>query len=436
MKIAAERIQTIAERKRPTERVERLWIRNSWETLAVHTVPEDVLVLNVENRRFRAERMLAEEQLGRALDPENQPDDERSIESLLLDTTHRVVGNRVVGKPSDDYEALRNDWSHRGQESPLWIRPDGTVRNGNRRLAMIRRLQREQGDSGLRWLDAVILEPGDIDEATLLEMEQREQLTANFKLRYNDIDYLLALREAAVMRDIEWFDGQSIQDVAGELQTMVEKSKGEVVRDLFAIKYMDIFLEISGQGGQYHRLLKTLEKFRDIGRAMMTVEEDYESDADRVLQVLFAAVRSGRRHGEIRAIRQMFRGERERFAGLAEKIAAAEDEWQTQPGGQLATPRVTDVEEQTEDDEDQEGLGPDVPNYPKAQVASAIEIAIDGFEASRHDDLGQILEEVISRLEILAARLPTAAEGAATGGLSVGLARIVAWADEHRHLVT
>ena len=69
---------------------------------------------------------------------------------------------------------------------------------------------------------------------------------------------------------------------------MVEKSKSEVLRDLYAIKYMDLFLEDSGQPGEYHRMLRTLERFRDIGRTMIRVEED-TAEADRIIQVLFSA---------------------------------------------------------------------------------------------------------------------------------------------------
>ena len=71
---------------------------------------------------------------------------------------------------------------------------------------MIMRMQREGGDVGLKYVDAVILDPAKVSDSALLEMEQREQLTENFKVRYNDIDYLLALREAAEHREIDWYD--------------------------------------------------------------------------------------------------------------------------------------------------------------------------------------------------------------------------------------
>jgi len=202
-KTAAERTQAIETRKTQCDEKAKLWIHDGWNLRDVWKVPVDALVLNVDNRRFAAERLWVQEQLGRSLDPENYPDDELSVESLLLDKSHRPENGQIVGTPSKDYESLKNDWDRRGQETPFWIRPDGTVRNGNRRLAMIKRVQRQAGDSGLNWVNAVILDPREIDEAALLEMEQREQLTENFKVRYNDIDYLLALREAAQIREID-----------------------------------------------------------------------------------------------------------------------------------------------------------------------------------------------------------------------------------------
>lgn len=163
MRNAAEREQVINEQKRLIGWKVKIWVRDERREFDVFRVPVEPLVLNVDNRRFRVERLWAEEQLGRSLDPENHPDDERSIESLLLDTSHREEGGRIVGNPSGDYESLKNDWLRRGQEEPLWIRPDGTVRNGNRRLAMIQRQQREGGDTGLQWVDAVLLDRSDID---------------------------------------------------------------------------------------------------------------------------------------------------------------------------------------------------------------------------------------------------------------------------------
>jgi len=437
-KTAAERVQAIETRKTPCEEKAKIWVQDDWSLRPVWKVPVDALVLNVDNRRFAAERLWAQEQLGRSLDPENYPDDEGCIESLLLDKSHRVENGQIIGSPSKDYESLKNDWDRRGQETAFWIRPDGTVRNGNRRLAMIKRVQREGGDSGLKWVTAVILDPKEIDEAALLEMEQREQLTENFKVRYNDIDYLLALREAAEIRDVDWFDRESIDQVAGKLQTTVEKSKAEVVRDLYAIKYMDLFLEDSGQAGQYHRLLRTLEIFRDIGRMMITVESDYPDDFDRGLQVLFATVRAGKSYDDIRQLRQMFRKDRSRFDRLADGISNVEVQMQSETRPRLASPAETSPDESDDGEDDGGGgAGASVTNYPPA-IGRMIDVAIDGYRASRQGDVLKILREAVNRLESLAGeeRLTRALADSGEGAdARAALKEIVDWADRHRGLV-
>lgn len=438
MRNAAERQQLINDRKRPVTRKERLWVRDSWREFDVFQVPVEALVLNVDNRRFRAEKGWAEEKLSRPLDPENQPDDERAVESLLLDKAHRIEGGRIIGDPSEDYESLKNDWLRRGQESPFWIRPDGTVRNGNRRLAMIKRQQREGGDTGLQWIEAVLLDPSDIDEPALLEMEQREQLTENLKVRYNDINYLLALREAAVNRDIDWFDRESIDQAAGELQTMVEKSKAEVLRDLYAIKYMDAFLDDAALQGKYHTLLRTLERFRDIGRMMIYAEVDYPLESARILQVLFAAVRSGKTHDDIRALRRMFREDRRRFDQLASDIEAIESQSSATNPPNPVPPPAPNATEEDDSDEEGEGPGPEVANYPRSQVRRSIGVAIDGFRAAREADVLSILREIRNRLDVLSdgERLQQALHGgdAAADSVRAEYRAIIEWIDSHREL--
>ena len=113
-----------------------------------------------------------ETKLGHTFDPENCEDDEISVISILLDTGCDVDGNLVKGTSSKDYELLKADWLRRKQASPFWIRPDGTVRNGNRRLAMLMRL-RNEGNAGTERVEAVVLNPGppeNIDEHDLFEM--------------------------------------------------------------------------------------------------------------------------------------------------------------------------------------------------------------------------------------------------------------------------
>jgi hypothetical protein len=166
---AEERRRIIERRKVPAPRKERLWCKDDWKYFEVFRVPVDALLLNVDNRRFAAERKLVEEQLGRSLDPENVPADELSVVAILLDTNLAPDGDVVKGKQTKDTDSLKADWLRRKQESPFWIRPDGAVHNGNRRLAILKRL-RQEGLAATEWVEAIILDPGEVDELDLFEM--------------------------------------------------------------------------------------------------------------------------------------------------------------------------------------------------------------------------------------------------------------------------
>ena len=97
---ATQRREAIENRSESAERTVRLWCKDRWRDFPVMRVPVDALLLNVDNRRFAAERSLMESQLGHPLDPENSEDDEISVISILLDTGHDVDGNIVKGTPS------------------------------------------------------------------------------------------------------------------------------------------------------------------------------------------------------------------------------------------------------------------------------------------------------------------------------------------------
>ena len=56
-------------------------------------------------------------------------------------------------------------------------------------------------------------------------MEQREQLTEDFKVRYTDINLLLALKDAAITRNIDWADAESIERVGGDSSTSQVKTR-------------------------------------------------------------------------------------------------------------------------------------------------------------------------------------------------------------------
>lgn len=410
----------------------RLWCKDEWRDFPVYKIPTDTLVLNIDNRRFAAERRLFEEQLGHPLDPENSPNDEISIISILLDTGQRVDGDVVKGSSSRAYTALRGDWNKRKQESPFWIRPDGMVRNGNRRLAMLKRMRSEEGIEGTRFVDAIILNEASVDEQELFEMEQREQLTENFKVRYTDINLLITLKEAAEGRGIDWNNPDDVERVAGELQDLVEGDKAYAAIQLRAIKYMDDYLAEMGAPGQYHKLIKQIERFRDVGKNMAKIIDDYPDEAADVLRLQFAGITAGVRHGQIRSIGKMFREDRDEYRRMRDQVFKAED---TVEGiTKLESPKLDEIEEPSLDDSEISEPRPSVEGYPAERVKAAILDGIDGFEA-KNLALGSKLAQVASRLRALDPQLVKEALGGTEAAEVKGLLEeIVEWTEQVKAL--
>ncbi len=433
---ATERTKLISERRQKTEQVERLWCQDKWRNFEVYRVPVEALMLYIDNHRFQAERKLIELKLGRPLDPENIPDDVLAVVSILLDTGHEVDGGTVKGKETRDTEALRADWEARSQESAFWVRPDGSVRNGNRRLAMILRLRSQKGPQGREFVNAIILHPDDVGERDLFEMEQREQLTENLKVRYTDINLLLTLKAAAEARRIDWNDPVSIEDVAGQLQHVAKGNKQYAGIQLRAIRYMDAFLEDAGRPGAYQDLLRQVERFRDIGKVMLQMETDYPDEAPDMLQLAFAAIRAGNKHEDIRAFRRIFVEDRPRFDRLLESVLKDEKEWESAVGGtRLAEPKTITKPPDEGDDEVEDVPGPVVPNYPAEKVGVKISNAIDGFMASQRS-VESILAQALDRLEVLSpAKLIAALQNDEEGELAASLTRVIAWSETAKPLL-
>ena len=420
---------------------DKLWVMDEWRNVLVKRVPVSALVLNIDNRRFAAERQLFEAQLGRSLDPEGNEVDALSVEAILLDQNLEVEEDRVVGKPGKDYEALLKDWQRRKQESPFWIHADGTVRNGNRRLAMLRRLQRDEGAEGYQHIEAIVLDDLNLHELAIFEMEQREQLTEDFKIRYTDINLLLAIKDAATDKGIDWYDPASIKEVAGSLQHVMRNNQRYAIVQLYAIKYMDAYLRDLGMEGRYDTLIRQIERFRDVGNVMRALEDGDEAWAPSMLNVLFAAINAGLPHSDIRNVRKLFNTDREEFTRLVEQIGEVEQQW-NQPSDEdaLGSPEVVhdEVDDSDTSDERVDPPGPTVTNYPKDAVESVFKDTFDRYNAAQKAqkaDVLSIVKEVNHRLDALINedhdRLGPALDAAETTELRVAVNAMASWFEQY-----
>jgi hypothetical protein len=432
-----QRIADIAARKQPAGRPgkqaqHKIWVRDDWAYYDVWQVPIERLVLNVDNNRFSSERELVEHQLGRPLDPSNNPSDEESIISILCDSSLDVDLERgvAVGIESKDYKALREDWQTRGQEEPLWIRPDGTVRNGNRRLAMLMRLRNDGAD--VNWVDAVILSLDDIDESELFRMEQREQLTENFKKRYQDVNALLALKKAAEMERIDWDDSASLAGVASRLKHYAGRDDAAYAsKQLYAIRALNEYLRYINAPGRYSLAAKQVETFREVGICMSTYEEEPDQQFE-LLQAAFAFVQAGRRYQDIRQLRKFFGTDREQFDRMVTQIQEVETSsgWDAESAGpEVEYPELPDATAPEDEDSDEEDPGAVVAqaHYPRHDVSNVIDGALDRFGASGLDVRRQ-LDQALARVEAVDRDALTGLQGPARDHAKGTITAIEAWA--------
>ena len=358
-------------------RAERLWAKGSFQEFPIGRIAVENLTLNPENRRFRADREALKSQLGRMLE---LPADEGAIIKLLLDRDCRVDVDRVLSKPSPETAALVDDWSRRGQERPLWIEPNGLVRNGNRRLAMIKRELAATGEERFKYVDVIVLDPHDFDDASLFDMEALEQLTEGLKVRYTDINLLLTLREAAERAGVDWHSSKSIGQVAERIAYLVGNNPGYARVQLDAVKCMGDFLRLIDQTGHYGQLRGKVEVFRDVGKNMRWAADNDRERSLEMLEVCFAAVMAGAGHLDIREIRKIADKDPDAFTALAQEIR---DVRERTPAETAEEPPVAE----DQDDEDSEETGAkDTPvaDFPRHAVKGAIDLATLMSKARRN----------------------------------------------------
>lgn len=411
------------------ERRERLWAKGRFQDFDVHLIAVDRLTLNPENRRFRADREAVEAQLGRPLE---LPADEEMVIKLLLDRECRLEGDRLVCQRSKDTSALVNDWTKRGQERPLWIEPDGLVRNGNRRLAMIKR---ELADGGAErdHVEVIILDPAEFDDETLFEMEAREQLTEGLKVRYTEINLLLTLQEAADRHNVDWHSAKSISEVAEEIAPLVGNNAAYARVQLNAVKYMAAYLTHIGHPNEYGRLRGNVEVFRDVGKNMKWIEENDPGRRLEMLDLCFAAVTSGARYPSLRELRRLAGEEPDTFMALVQEVRDVRDTAPAEPAEPTTPPEAEDDDEELDEPEALSPVEATVADYPRQAVCRVIDLAAQMSRARRSaaPDLDlRLADDHLARVppELLRELL----EGPNGARVAQARERILAWADAVR----
>jgi hypothetical protein len=429
-----ERAAALAERRELLDgRRERIWTKTDFEDFEVFRVPTELLVLNASNRRFRAEAEEAEAELGRRLDPSA---DEESIIALLLDKDPRVEGNGIVGSRNKDTEALAADWKRRHQERPLWIRPNGLVSNGNRRLALVKRLAAQEGTTGYDWIDVVFMAEQKYDDDTLFEMELREQLTEGFKVRYTKMNGLLTLKDAAEKHKVDWHDRVSIKEVAELIQHLVGNNPGYARVQLEAVKAMSSYLDWIGRPGDFASLRGQVERFRDVGKNMKWLADNAPEHEAAMLELCFLAIQSGTNHPDIREMRKLIKRDPTSFDALVaevSEIATEPDGDEPEPAPDTSTQDEDEEEEDREADLEDEVVTTDRPTTARQKrIHEAINAAAQASRAHADPPETKLRTAATKLGEVDPAALLSESRGGTEKRAREAIGEVIAWAETAR----
>lgn len=242
--------------------------------LPVYRLPIRLLNYNLRNGRFAVELMNREEQLGRGLDPID-PDDAKEIQQLLLKLN------------PDRTQQLQADIRAKGQLEPGVITHDGSVINGNRRMAILEKMHQEEPIDRWEYLEVHRL-PQDVEARDLWRLEATLQLSRDTRLDYSPMNELLKLREGTNA-------GLSRQQLAA---AMFGRTVEEVKDELYRLEIIDAYLEYTRHPGEYHTVAeeRVSERFIEIQKTDKRFKKKGMDDLTRNewLLVEFECVRTGR----------------------------------------------------------------------------------------------------------------------------------------------
>lgn len=158
------------------------------QRLPVATVPADLPVYRFDNGRLIAELHEHAQQTGSALETLQQSADSVQVQALL----HGLL----MAHAADDRGPIRQELRRtRQQTEPLLVTANGTVLNGNRRLAAMRSLLAEDPEAFASYATVeVAVLPPDCGAEDMEFIEAALQMAPETKLRYGWVNRRLKLR--------------------------------------------------------------------------------------------------------------------------------------------------------------------------------------------------------------------------------------------------
>ncbi|MDZ4178336.1 MAG: hypothetical protein U1E29_03755 [Coriobacteriia bacterium] len=179
---------------------------------------------------------------------ENNPDAARDIFGDPTSEDAQAAQHAILVEMAADAD-LRALIERDGQQHPLILTHDGYVVNGNRRLAVIRDLGRDD------WVDAVVLPPSRAADLAILEMNL--QMAEDGKADYNWVDELLTIESNIAELDL------SVEQVARAMH--VQMRTIELKRETLVL--VNLYLEAIHKHSQHFLIEGDEQAFDTLARA-------------------------------------------------------------------------------------------------------------------------------------------------------------------------
>lgn len=265
------------------EKSEPYEIHGKRTDLSVYRLPLSYLVYNIRNGRFAAELKELEAELGKVLNPEDV-DDSKRIEDLLL-------------KDKNQAKFIKKDIARVGQLRPGAISYDGTVIDGNRRVAVLRDIHEETLDEKFNYFETVRL-PTNVSAEDLWRIEAGIQLSYDLKAAYGPINELLKIKEGL---DASLSHGMIAVVLGGDntIKSVKEKEQRLVL--------IEDYLNYLGRPFKYSVAERRHEHFIDLQNVMGTpkFKKLTEEDRTRLIHAAYDMIRAGLPHLDIRKLRRV-----------------------------------------------------------------------------------------------------------------------------------
>lgn len=223
--------------------------------LPVYNIRRDMLVLNPNNGRFKAELNIIEEERKKSgQSPELNPDDPEDS---------KIIQEMIKGEypPSQDRKGAFNNLLENileisqntpsnGQEVPGLITHEGVLVNGNRRWVVMEELSKRKNVKPLKYNTLLVARlPKGVSKYDLWKNEAKEQISQESREEYDYVNSALEIK-----RGYDLLLEKGVKEKAAKIEiknTLYGKRVKDVEEYIDFKEFTDMVLDAIGKSGQY-----------------------------------------------------------------------------------------------------------------------------------------------------------------------------------------